>query len=99
MSVDDGERERESLRLTLVHAPAPDGLDQWLTDAEVDIARLVFAGHSDREIAEVRGCAPRTVANQLRTIYRKMAVASRFELVALLARSALAAEQRSRLRH
>ncbi|MCA9575159.1 MAG: helix-turn-helix transcriptional regulator [Polyangiales bacterium] len=95
---DDGATLGRPPRLLLLAAPAASGLERLLTDAEADIARRVFAGHSDREIAQARGCALRTVANQLRTIYRKLGVVSRFELVALLARAALA-EERGRPRH
>jgi DNA-binding NarL/FixJ family response regulator len=61
-------------------APAPDAL----TDAEREVTRLVLEGLSNREIAERRGTSQRTVANQLRAIYQKLDVSSRYELAARL---------------
>jgi DNA-binding CsgD family transcriptional regulator len=55
-----------------------------LTQAEREVARLVADGCSNRAIAARRGARPRTVANQLAAIYRKLAVSSRSELVARL---------------
>ncbi len=56
-----------------------------LTPAEADIARSVMAGESNRLIAARRETSPRTVANQLAQMYRKLGVGSRRELVARLA--------------
>lgn len=57
-----------------------------LTPAERAVARLAAAGSSNAEIGRERGCSSRTVANQLASIYRKLGVGSRGELIALLAR-------------
>jgi DNA-binding CsgD family transcriptional regulator len=57
-----------------------------LTPAERAVARLAAAGSSNVEIGRARGCSPRTIANQLASIYRKVGVGSRAELIALLAR-------------
>jgi DNA-binding CsgD family transcriptional regulator len=57
-----------------------------LTDAERRIVGQLLRGRSDREIARLRGTSPRTVANQLRTLFRKLGVSSRAELVARLSR-------------
>lgn len=57
-----------------------------LTPAERDVVRLVLDGCSNREIAERRGCSAKTVANQLRAVYQKLGIASRFELAARLGR-------------
>jgi DNA-binding CsgD family transcriptional regulator len=67
-----------------------------LTEAEREVARLVADGCSNQAIAARRGARPRTVANQLAAIYRKLAVSSRSELVARLVD--LQAERRSRKR-
>ncbi len=56
-----------------------------LTAAETAIAELAIAGVSNGEIARARGRSVRTVANQLASIYRKLAVGSRSELAAYLA--------------
>ena len=55
-----------------------------LTDAEQDVAELAARGRSDIAIAEARACAPRTIANQLRQVYKKLGVANRNELVRAL---------------
>lgn len=57
-----------------------------LTPAERIVARLAAAGSSNAEIGRTRGCSPRTIANQLASIYRKIGVGSRAELIALLDR-------------
>ena len=56
-----------------------------LTDAEVVVARLAAAGASNAGIARTRRTSPRTVANQLASIFRKLGVNSRAELALTLA--------------
>ena len=60
--------------------------DSWLLDAlsaaEREVARLVLEGNSNAAIARERGTSPRTVANQLAALYRKLGVRSRAELAA-----------------
>ena len=51
-----------------------------LTRAEREVVTGVLRGLSDRGIAGARGTSPRTVANQLQSVYRKLGVASRSEL-------------------
>lgn len=55
-----------------------------LTESENAVARAVVAGHSNGQIASEPGVSAETVANQLRAIYEKLGIASRFELVALM---------------
>jgi DNA-binding CsgD family transcriptional regulator len=54
-----------------------------LTSAESDVARYVLAGRSNSEIAALRRCSTRTVANQVASLFHKLGVRSRLELVAL----------------
>lgn len=49
------------------------------------MAELALANLSNAEIAERRGTSPRTVANQVASLFRKLGVASRSELRALVA--------------
>jgi DNA-binding NarL/FixJ family response regulator len=56
-----------------------------LTPAELSVAEGVLAGCSMRELAGQRGVSERTIANQMAGIYRKLGIASRHELVALVA--------------
>jgi DNA-binding CsgD family transcriptional regulator len=53
-----------------------------LTPAETQVARALLAGLSNAEIGRLRGCSPRTVANQIACIYSKLGVHSRSELAA-----------------
>ena len=53
-----------------------------LTKAEEEVVRAIFEGKSNETIARARGTSPRTVANQIASIFRKHGVASRAELVA-----------------
>jgi DNA-binding NarL/FixJ family response regulator len=53
----------------------PAGDTVWpgsLTAAEREVCRLLLAGASNAEIARQRGTAPRTVANQVAAILRKL---------------------------
>jgi DNA-binding CsgD family transcriptional regulator len=51
-----------------------------LSPAEAEVVRLVLAGQTNRSIATLRGTTPRTVANQIASIFRKLGVSSRLEL-------------------
>lgn len=55
-----------------------------LTPAERAVAELVAEGCSNREIAARRGSSVNTVGNQLASIFAKVSVSSRHELVARL---------------
>jgi DNA-binding CsgD family transcriptional regulator len=55
-----------------------------LTRAEHDVARLVVAGRTNKEIAGELHISLRTVESNLTRIYRKMDVRSRTELTAKL---------------
>jgi DNA-binding NarL/FixJ family response regulator len=59
-------------------ADAPDAAP--LTRGEAEVARLAAAGHTNAQIAEARGTATRTVANQMASILAKLGISSRREL-------------------
>lgn len=59
-------------------------LTDGLSAAERQVAGDAAAGLSNAAIAKKRGRSPRTIANQLASIYRKLGVASRAELAARL---------------
>ena len=69
-------------------AGAARGLAGRLSLAEREVVQLIAAGLSNAGIAHRRCSSPRTVANQVASIFRKLRVHSRLELYALLARSA-----------
>jgi DNA-binding CsgD family transcriptional regulator len=81
--------EVDGLELAVVsfEAPSRDADLAALSAAEREVVRAVLAGAPNAGIARARGTSARTVANQLASIFRKLGVASRHELVARLAKS------------
>ena len=59
-------------------------VDPSLTYAEQEVAKLAALGKSDQHIADARQTSARTVANLLRSAYRKLRVRNRTELVRAL---------------
>lgn len=55
-----------------------------LTAAENEVVEFLRSGASNKAIAQHRGTADRTVANQIASIYRKLGISSRAELLALI---------------
>jgi DNA-binding CsgD family transcriptional regulator len=51
-----------------------------LTESEREVATELLRGKSYREIARIRGTKVGTVANQVRSIFRKLEIRSRSEL-------------------
>jgi len=72
-------REASLVRFDIQHGPV-----DTFTPTELEVAGLILHGYSNREIAERRGTALNTVANQVRAVYRKLSVHSRNELAATL---------------
>lgn len=70
-------------RYLLLSFPTVGSTGDRLTEAEQQVALAALAGLSNAEIGRLRGSSPRTVANQLATIFRKLGVSSRAELAAL----------------
>jgi DNA-binding NarL/FixJ family response regulator len=72
----DGEME--------VWVPRPDeSLRASLSEAEFEIARLVMQGLCHQEIAARRDRSERTIANQVHSVFSKLRVSGRFQLIAL----------------
>ena len=69
-----------------VHRPSPE-TDSGLTEREREIARLVAAGHTNREVASLLVLSTRTIESHLRNIFAKLGVRSRVELTRALADS------------
>lgn len=57
-----------------------------LTAAEQDVLRGILAGASNRATAKRRRTTPGTVANQVASLFRKLGVHSRAELIARVVR-------------
>jgi DNA-binding NarL/FixJ family response regulator len=53
-----------------------------LTTAELDVIAYLLTGCSNSEIAGRRGTSPLTVANQVASILKKLALQSRLEVIA-----------------
>jgi DNA-binding NarL/FixJ family response regulator len=71
-----------SSRYTLLSFSRAWHMPDTLTPAERQVVLAVLAGFSNADIAQARGSSPRTVANQLAAIFRKLGVRSRAELAA-----------------
>jgi DNA-binding NarL/FixJ family response regulator len=56
-----------------------------LTEAERTVALFALDGCTNAQIADLRRCSPRTVANQVASAFRKLGVRCRLELIRLLA--------------
>jgi len=76
---------REEYALIRYDTP-PGPCDQALTLAEREVLRLALQGLSNEQIGIARNTRPRTIANQIASIFRKLKVSSRLELYALAAR-------------
>lgn len=75
--------ELEPGKVLFVH-PLEKRMIDGLTEAEQSVVALVLDGHDNASIAAARSRSPRTVANQLARIFRKLGVSSRAELAAKL---------------
>jgi DNA-binding CsgD family transcriptional regulator len=80
--------ETPGLEVAVLEWRCPPGreLGPPLTPAEIEVVRLVLAGHSNQAIAALRRRSSRTVAKQLASAYSKVGVGSRSELAAWVAR-------------
>jgi DNA-binding NarL/FixJ family response regulator len=58
-----------------------------LTRCELEIAEGILAGRTMKELALSRKVSPRTIAQQVAAVHRKLGITSRHELVALVSRS------------
>jgi DNA-binding CsgD family transcriptional regulator len=78
--------ERAVAELARIGGRPPTPLE--LTPTEVEVARRVADGHTNREVADALFMSPGTVQANLKRIYRKLGVRSRTELAARLDRTA-----------
>lgn len=69
-----------------------------LSPAELSVLQYLAAGHSDLAIARALRKSPRTVAHQVGSIFRKLGVASRRELLAALRSAPIALQKPARSR-
>jgi DNA-binding NarL/FixJ family response regulator len=76
----------EGRQLVLRYMPPSWSLPANLSCAEKAIVRAMLSGQSQAAIACTNGVAPRTVANQIASVYRKVNVHSRMDLFVALSR-------------
>ena len=74
---------REEFAVVSLPIGIPPGIT--LTKAEHEVATFVARGMTNKQIAEQRRTSENTVANQLKSIFKKLGVQSRVELVKMLA--------------
>jgi DNA-binding CsgD family transcriptional regulator len=77
----------EGRQYWVISQPVPSP-DAPLSEAEREVVSRYAEGHSLREVAQARGCSPRTIANQVQAAYRKLRVGSKSELVRALSERA-----------
>jgi DNA-binding CsgD family transcriptional regulator len=77
-------RSRAELTRIGLRPRAPSGL----TETERRVAELAARGMSNREVAAAAFLSPKSVDNVLGRVYRKLGIASRAELGAIMAASA-----------
>jgi len=53
-----------------------------LSDAEQEVLVMLLGGYDTEAISDSRGTSPRTIANQVASIFKKLGVGSRAELAA-----------------
>jgi DNA-binding CsgD family transcriptional regulator len=82
--------ERASALRSELAAPAAPAWPAGLTGREVEVLRLIAAGHSNRAIAEALFISPNTVLRHVSNIFAKTGVANRAEAAAYATRKGLA---------
>jgi DNA-binding NarL/FixJ family response regulator len=81
---------RATALLEELATPAPPAWPAGLTGREVEVLRLIAAGHSNRAIAQALYISPNTVLRHVSNIFTKTGVANRAEAAAYATRHGLA---------
>ena len=79
-----------ALRAAIPAAPPAQAWPAGLTDREVEVLRLIAAGHSNRAIAQALFISPNTVLHHVSSIFAKLGVANRAAAAAYATRRGLA---------
>jgi DNA-binding NarL/FixJ family response regulator len=79
-------QQREGGELQVLESPRPElALSDRLSEGELEVTSALVEGKSYRDIARQRRTSPRTVANQIGNVYRKLGVSGRLGLLCYLA--------------
>lgn len=79
--------ELQGQRFAVIEVPTTSAIDEGkLSPTERRVLVLLLAGKSSSQIATERQVAERTIINQVSSIYRKLGVSGRAELMALAGR-------------
>lgn len=73
--------EIDGQRFAVFEWPSPTRNLSALSPAERAVLALVVARHTNAQIAKIRRCSARTVANQVASLRRKLGAGSRFDLI------------------
>jgi DNA-binding NarL/FixJ family response regulator len=94
LSAEEAQAEAVRVADAIATAPAPQrppaGDDHGLTPRELDVLRLLAAGHSDRQIAAALSISRKTAGNHVSSILAKLGVGGRTAAAALAVRRGLA---------
>jgi DNA-binding NarL/FixJ family response regulator len=80
-------RYGEEDHVVISHPAPPRRSPPKISQAEAEVLELLLEGRTNSSIARSRATAPRTIANQVASIFRKLGVRSRAELAAAYVRS------------
>jgi DNA-binding NarL/FixJ family response regulator len=77
--------EHEGKSVRVISLPRPDlRLSEALPPAELSVVKSLIEGACYEEIAQMRGTSTRTIANQITTVFRRLKVSGRSELLSQL---------------
>jgi DNA-binding CsgD family transcriptional regulator len=89
LSIEQAVAEARRLLAAPTSGPVPTGASPRLSPRELDVLRLLVAGHHDREIAAALRVSPRTVQTHVASLFAKFGVNSRVEVTAIAVRRGL----------
>jgi DNA-binding NarL/FixJ family response regulator len=77
--------EHEGKSVRVISLPRPDlRLGETLPPAELSVVKSLIEGACYEEIAQMRGTSTRTIANQITTVFKRLKVSGRSELLSQL---------------
>jgi DNA-binding NarL/FixJ family response regulator len=90
LSIEQAVAEARRLLAAPTSVSAPDrSSPPRLSPRELDVLRLLVAGHHDREIATALRVSPRTIQTHVASLFAKFGVNSRVEVTAIAVRRGL----------